>query len=87
MSGLIKEPQFSTIAVRELHPTFGAEIKGVDFDNLSDEQFNEVKTALAKVNQRLSLSSSTGDGNLLLPKSPETFVAIANIEQCKSNAK
>lgn len=49
MPGLIQQPHFKTITVKELHPSFGAEIQGVDFDNLSDEQFDELKAALAKV--------------------------------------
>ena len=39
---------FSTITVKELHPTFAAEVQGVDFQNLSDKQFDEVVAALAK---------------------------------------
>ncbi|KAJ4363371.1 hypothetical protein N0V83_009664 [Neocucurbitaria cava] len=39
---------FKTIRVKELHPTFGAEIEGVDFLSPSDEQFEEVLRAMAK---------------------------------------
>lgn len=49
MPGLIQETPFKTITVKKLHPTFGAEIEGVDFDNLTDEQFGEIKAALTKV--------------------------------------
>lgn len=52
MPGLLHQPRFKTITVKQLHPTFGAEIQGVDFDNVSDEQFDEVKAALAKVSER-----------------------------------
>ncbi|KAI0112561.1 alpha-ketoglutarate-dependent 2,4-dichlorophenoxyacetate dioxygenase [Nemania sp. FL0031] len=49
MPGLVQEePQFKTIQVKKLHPTFAAEISGVDFDNVSDEQFSEVVAAMAK---------------------------------------
>ncbi|RFU35443.1 hypothetical protein B7463_g865, partial [Scytalidium lignicola] len=48
MPGLIQESPFKTITVKELHPTFGAEVEGVDFHNLSDEQFNEIVAAMAK---------------------------------------
>ena len=41
--------QFKTIRVKELHPTFGAEIEGVDFPKPSDEQFEEIIAAMAKV--------------------------------------
>lgn len=49
MPGLVQDSPFKTITVTELHPTFGAEIENVDFLNLSDEQFDELKAALAKV--------------------------------------
>ncbi|KAK2770680.1 hypothetical protein FQN52_007281 [Onygenales sp. PD_12] len=40
-------PSFRTITVRKLHPSFGAEIEGVDFPNISDETFSEVLSAMA----------------------------------------
>lgn len=40
---------FETITVKELHPTFAAEVQGVNFKDLSDKQFDEVVAALAKV--------------------------------------
>ena len=49
MPGLIQETPFKTITIKELHPTFGAEVQGVNFAQLSDEQFQEVQAALAKV--------------------------------------
>lgn len=49
MPGLIQETPFKTITVKELHPTFGAQVDGVDFQNLSEEQYKEVLSALAKV--------------------------------------
>ncbi|KAF2875210.1 alpha-ketoglutarate-dependent 2,4-dichlorophenoxyacetate dioxygenase [Massariosphaeria phaeospora] len=52
MPGLVQEngasTAFKTITVKELHPTFGAEVQGVDFPNPSEEQFNEVLAAMAK---------------------------------------
>ncbi|KAI1099230.1 taurine catabolism dioxygenase [Jackrogersella minutella] len=48
MPGLIQESPFQTITVKELHPTFGAEVGGVNFQNLSDEQFREILAAMAK---------------------------------------
>lgn len=44
-----EESPFKTITVKEVHPTFAAEIEGVDWKNLSDEQFNEIFAAQAKV--------------------------------------
>ena len=49
MPGLLTQPEFATIAIRELHPTFAAEVDGVNFQDLSDQQFTEVVAALAKV--------------------------------------
>lgn len=49
MPGLVQESPFKTITVKELHPTFGAEIEGADFENTTNEQFEEIKAALAKV--------------------------------------
>ncbi|KAF2187324.1 alpha-ketoglutarate-dependent 2,4-dichlorophenoxyacetate dioxygenase [Zopfia rhizophila CBS 207.26] len=48
MPGLIQETPFKTITVKELHPTFGAEISGVVFPNPPEEQFNEILAAMAK---------------------------------------
>ena len=38
------------ISIVELHPTFAAEVHGVDFSgDVSDEQFDEVYKAITKV--------------------------------------
>jgi len=42
------DPPYKTLSVRELHPTFGAEVHGVDFQNLSEEGFQEIVAVLAK---------------------------------------
>lgn len=49
MSGTIETPSFKTIQVKELHPTFAAEVTGVDFPDVPDEQFAEILAAMAKV--------------------------------------
>ena len=41
--------EFKTFRVKELHPSFGAEIEGVDFPNPSEEQFREILAAMSKV--------------------------------------
>lgn len=46
---LIRDTPFKTIKVKELHPTFGAEVEGVDFNNLSEETLQEILSAMAKV--------------------------------------
>ncbi|KAL2393257.1 Alpha-ketoglutarate-dependent 2,4-dichlorophenoxyacetate dioxygenase [Exophiala dermatitidis] len=48
MGSYSEEPEFKTISVKPLHPTFAAEVDGVDFKNLSDEQFKEIFAAMAK---------------------------------------
>ncbi|KAK6837032.1 taurine catabolism dioxygenase [Apiospora arundinis] len=48
MPGIIETPSSETIKVRELHPTFAAEITGVDFRDVSEEQFAEIIAAMAK---------------------------------------
>lgn len=49
MGSYAEESRFKTITVTEVHPTFAAEIEGVDWKNLSEEQFKEIFAALAKV--------------------------------------
>jgi len=40
-----------SITIKELHPTFAAEVGNVDFNfnNLTDEQFDEIYKAITKV--------------------------------------
>lgn len=51
MPGLLKtNVPFKTLQIRELHPTFAAEIEGVDFSQpIPDEVFEEILAASAKV--------------------------------------
>lgn len=52
-------PAFQHLVVKELHPTFGAEISGVDFAKpLNDAVLIEILAAIAKVwlSMRLALS-------------------------------
>lgn len=43
-------PIFKLITIKELHPTFGAEIHGVDFSQpVEDAVFQEIMAAIAKV--------------------------------------
>lgn len=56
MPGIIEQTStptgFKHITVRKLHPTFGAQIDGVDFSSsLSDEVFNEIRAAAVKVSK------------------------------------
>jgi alpha-ketoglutarate-dependent 2,4-dichlorophenoxyacetate dioxygenase len=49
MTGVITRDTYSTMAIKELHPTFAAEVQGVNFQDLSEQQFQEILSALAKV--------------------------------------
>jgi alpha-ketoglutarate-dependent 2,4-dichlorophenoxyacetate dioxygenase len=50
-----QEPEFKHIKITKLHPTFGAEVSGVDFSRpLSDEVFQETQGAMAKVRTEAS---------------------------------
>lgn len=45
-----EDPEFNTIQIKKLHPTFGAEISGINFQEpIPDEQFQEILKASAKV--------------------------------------
>ncbi|KAJ5167663.1 alpha-ketoglutarate-dependent 2-4-dichlorophenoxyacetate dioxygenase [Penicillium canariense] len=49
MPGLSTLSAFSHLAIRELHPTFGAEISGIDFSRpVEGDVFQEVLTAISK---------------------------------------
>ncbi|KAG9187949.1 alpha-ketoglutarate-dependent 2,4-dichlorophenoxyacetate dioxygenase [Alternaria panax] len=45
---IINGDVFRTIKVKQLHPTSGAEVIDADFTILSEEQFDEIKQAMAK---------------------------------------
>lgn len=49
MPGIIETTSFETIEVKELHPTFAAEVAGVDFQDVPEKQFTEIIAAMAKV--------------------------------------
>jgi hypothetical protein len=46
---LIQDEPFQTIRTSELHPSYGAEIIGADFRDMSDAQLKEIKASMAKV--------------------------------------
>ena len=53
MPGLLLTPEteFKNLYIKELHPTFAAEIEGVDFTKpIPDDVFREIQAASAKVN-------------------------------------
>jgi alpha-ketoglutarate-dependent 2,4-dichlorophenoxyacetate dioxygenase len=53
MPGLPTSPIFNHITLKKLHPTFGAEIIGVDFSQpVPKGVFNEILTAITQVGPR-----------------------------------
>jgi len=46
---LAEASHFRTITIKELHPSYGAEIIGIEFENVTDKQFQEINAAMAKV--------------------------------------
>ena len=51
---------FNHISVKELHPTFGAEVHGVDFSKpVPDDTFAEISEAMAKVSTLSTTSTTT----------------------------
>lgn len=54
MPGLKENPPFSHISITALHPTFGAEISGVDFSQpVESHVFEEILAAISKVSGSL----------------------------------
>ncbi len=44
------DPPYKTLTVKELHPTFGAEVHDVDFSkHISEDVFEEILAVMAKV--------------------------------------
>jgi hypothetical protein len=51
-------PDFKLIQVKKLHPTFGAEVDGVDFSQLvTEDVLSEVHQAITKVNAASAVST------------------------------
>jgi alpha-ketoglutarate-dependent 2,4-dichlorophenoxyacetate dioxygenase len=55
MPGLIQTSTFQKLNIKPLHPTFGAEIEDVNLSNVSDETFQEILAAMAKVRFKRSV--------------------------------
>jgi len=56
MPGLLTDgSRFKTIQVEKLHSTFGAEVRGVDWHNVTEEQFDEILQAMAQVSLVVSI--------------------------------
>ncbi|KAL7622144.1 hypothetical protein AAE478_007646 [Parahypoxylon ruwenzoriense] len=79
MPGLIQESPFKTITVKELHPTFAAEVSGVNFQDLSEEQFQEILAAMAKYG--VCVFRNTGLDDEAHVKFSERFGELDNIRR------
>ena len=50
MPGLVQTPEAQSFTVKELHPTFAAEIRGLDLSrNVSDSTFKQILDLMSKV--------------------------------------
>jgi hypothetical protein len=50
MAGRIQDPQFHHITIKEIGPTFAAEVEGVDFSqDIPQDVFDEILGAITKV--------------------------------------
>lgn len=59
MPGRLQDFGYSRIAVRKLHPTFGAEISGIDFSQpVDNETFHEVLQAISQVSHSIVCHSA-----------------------------
>lgn len=48
----------SSLQINKLHPTFGAEIEGLDFSKpIGDEQLTEIKDTIAHVSRQIRSKS------------------------------
>ncbi|KAI0026018.1 alpha-ketoglutarate-dependent 2,4-dichlorophenoxyacetate dioxygenase [Xylariomycetidae sp. FL0641] len=79
MPGLIQESPFKTIQIKELHPTFAAEVTGVNFQDVSDEQFAEILAAMAKYG--VCVFRNTGLDDEAHVRFSERFGALDNIRR------
>ncbi|KAI8945174.1 alpha-ketoglutarate-dependent 2,4-dichlorophenoxyacetate dioxygenase [Xylaria longipes] len=87
MPGLVKEeePRFKTIEVKELHPTFAAEVSGVNFDDVSEEQFSEILAAMAKYG--VCVFRNTGLSDAAHVSFSERFGELDNIKRYLANGR
>ncbi|KAI1396780.1 taurine catabolism dioxygenase [Hypoxylon fuscum] len=79
MPGLVQETPFKTITVKELHPTFAAEVSGVNFQDLSEEPFGEIVAAMAKYG--VCVFRDTGMDDASHVKFSERFGELDNIRR------
>jgi len=50
MLGLIQEPQFKHISIKEIGTTFAVEVEGIDFSqDITQEVFDEIPASITKV--------------------------------------
>ncbi|KAH8164937.1 hypothetical protein CIB48_g3297 [Xylaria polymorpha] len=88
MPGLLteeEEPRFKTIEIKKLHPTFAAEVSGVNFDDVSDEQFSEILAAMTKYG--VCVFRNTGLTDAAHVSFSERFGALDNIKRYLTNGR
>ncbi|KAI1742985.1 alpha-ketoglutarate-dependent 2,4-dichlorophenoxyacetate dioxygenase [Xylaria scruposa] len=85
MPGLLDEPQFKTIEVKKLHPTFAAEVSGVNFDDVSEEQFSEILDAMTKYG--VCVFRNTGLSDAAHVSFSERFGELDNIKRYLTNGR
>ena len=62
MPGLLLDHPFATLQIKELHPTFGAEVEGVDFSKpIPDDVFKEILAASAQYGVLVFRSTGLSD--------------------------
>ncbi|KAI1757929.1 alpha-ketoglutarate-dependent 2,4-dichlorophenoxyacetate dioxygenase [Xylaria castorea] len=88
MPGLVKEEEesrFKTIEVKKLHPTFAAEVSGVNFNDVSEEQFSEILTAMTKYG--VCVFRNTGLSDAAHVSFSARFGELDNIERYLTNGR
>ncbi|KAI0182883.1 alpha-ketoglutarate-dependent 2,4-dichlorophenoxyacetate dioxygenase [Xylaria flabelliformis] len=85
MPGLLEEPEFKTIEVKKLHPTFAAEVSGVNFDDVSEEQFSEILAAMTKYG--VCVFRNTGLSDAAHVSFSERFGELDNIKRYLTNGR
>lgn len=67
MPGIVSESKpESHLNVKPLHPTFGAEVEGVNFETLTDDDFEQIRALMAKVIIQPGIPWRATEGKLIV---------------------
>lgn len=67
MPGIFSESKpESQLNVKPLHPTFGAEVEGVNFETLTDDDFEKIRALMAKVTILSATQWRATEGKLII---------------------